>query len=112
MSHVLSVFTAIEFVNISASNFSLYQKLTNYNSIVSVHIRYTGSKQFTNNSFVSEMAILIYSRVKDYLARNQDNVSEWGDMSFHSPTQHCWSRTMRTSSLSYHQNVTCSCHNI
>ena len=58
---------------------------------------------------------------KDWLARNQDNVSEWGDMSIRGlllqwastlkTNKDCWSSTKKTSSSS-HWKLTFSRHNI
>jgi hypothetical protein len=58
---------------------------------------------------------------KDWLARNQDNVSEWGVMSIRGmlfqwastikSNSVCWSRTKRSSSSS-NWKLTCSRHNI
>jgi hypothetical protein len=50
------------------------------------------------------------------LARNQNNVSEWGDMSIHGlllqwDSTICWSSTKWTSS-SFNWNLSCSCHDI
>jgi hypothetical protein len=55
---------------------------------------------------------------KDWLVGNQDNVSEWGDMSIRKllfrwartiKIQLCWSSTKRTWS-SFHWKLSCSCH--
>ena len=49
------------------------------------------------------------SKSKDWLVRNQDNVSRWSAMS----TVQAWcSSTKRASSSSHHQYVTCSRHDI
>jgi hypothetical protein len=57
---------------------------------------------------------------KDWSARDQNNVSEWSDMSTRGllfqrastiKIQACWSRTKRTSSSS-HRKLTCSRHDI
>jgi len=45
------------------------------------------------------------------LARNQDNVSEWGDMSICRLLFQCWSSTKRTSS-SFHWKLICFRHDI
>jgi hypothetical protein len=60
-------------------------------------------------------------KTKDWLARNQNNVSEWSEMSTRDccfcelalwkSNSPCWSRTKRTSSSS-HWKLTCSRHNI
>ena len=60
------------------------------------------------------------SKSKDWLARNQNNVSKWSDMSIRGllfqwastiKIQACWSRTKRTSSSS-HWKWTCPSHDI
>jgi hypothetical protein len=53
----------------------------------------------------------IRRKSKDWLARNQNNVSEWSDMSTRALLCQCWSNTKRTSSSS-HWILTCSRHDI
>jgi hypothetical protein len=56
------------------------------------------------------------NKSKDWLARNQVNVSKWSDMSargqlFQWASTICWSSTKQVS-WSSHRNVTCACHDI
>jgi hypothetical protein len=65
--------------------------------------------------------VALRRKSKDWFTQNQDNVSEWGDMSISGLLFQwasiikiqlwCWSSTKRTSS-SFHCKLACSCHDI
>ena len=65
---------------------------------------------------ISTKHAALRTKCKDWLARNQDNVSEWDNMPirrqlFTFSELYCWSSTKR-SSLSFHWKLTCSRHDI